>query len=79
MESTVLFKIEKGCIQYQNKRLFQELDFTIRQGETWALTGDSGSGKTSLLKAIAGHLPITGGKWEAPFFESFKMTRNIPE
>lgn len=79
MESTVLFKIEKGCIQYQNKRLFQELDFTIRQGETWALTGDSGSGKTSLLKALAGHLPITGGKWEAAFFESLKKTGNIPE
>ncbi|MBL7770628.1 MAG: ATP-binding cassette domain-containing protein [Flavipsychrobacter sp.] len=78
MESTVLFKIEKGRIQYQNKQLFQDLDFTIRVGETWAIAGDSGSGKTSLLKALAGQLPITGGRWEAAFFEPLKKNGNLP-
>jgi molybdate transport system ATP-binding protein len=67
MENRVILHIEKGRIQYQDKLLFRDLDFTIRQGETWALTGESGSGKTSLLKALAGQLPITGGKWETAF------------
>lgn len=79
MKSPVLFKIEKGNIQFQNKQLFQDLDFTIREGETWAVIGNSGSGKTILLKALAGHLPITGGRWEASFFEQLKKSGNLPD
>ncbi|WP_186058002.1 ATP-binding cassette domain-containing protein [Burkholderia gladioli] len=39
----------------------REVDLTLRRGERLALVGDSGSGKTSLLKMIAGfYLPTSG-------------------
>jgi heme exporter protein A len=48
--------------------LFQGLDLSVRSGEAVALTGANGSGKTSLLRAIAGLiLPHAGNmKFEGP-------------
>jgi ABC transport system ATP-binding/permease protein len=37
------------------KILFQDLSFTIARGERMAIIGENGSGKSSLLKIIAGH------------------------
>jgi molybdate transport system ATP-binding protein len=68
-----------------NKILFENLDFSVRQGEHWALTGASGSGKTALLDTIAGKLHVSGGTAEYPHFdeavlagykEDPKFTRN---
>lgn len=41
-------------LKYQHKPVLQGLDWTINQNEHWLLCGESGSGKTSLAKAIAG-------------------------
>ena len=41
--------------------VLKNLDLTISVGETVALTGPSGAGKTSLLAIIAGLLPPSGG------------------
>ncbi len=41
--------------------LFRDLDWTVRYGERWGVVGENGSGKSSLAKAILGHLtPLAG-------------------
>jgi molybdate transport system ATP-binding protein len=41
-------------LKYQHKPVLQDLNWTINRNEHWLLCGESGSGKTSLAKAIAG-------------------------
>lgn len=41
-------------LKYQQKWVLKDLNWTTNLGENWVLGGTSGSGKTSLAKAIAG-------------------------
>jgi heme exporter protein A len=43
------------------REVFSGLDFEAASGEVLAVTGPNGSGKTSLLRLIAGLLAISGG------------------
>ena len=55
-------KIESLECRYDDyEPLYRHLFLKIEPGETIALTGESGIGKTSLLKAIAGFIPISSG------------------
>lgn len=47
-------------LKYQQNQVLKELDWQILKGENWLLGGKSGSGKTSLVKAIAGLEKSTG-------------------
>lgn len=42
-------------------RLLHGCDFRVEDAEFFALIGRSGSGKTSVIKAISGLVPVTGG------------------
>jgi heme exporter protein A len=45
-----------------SRRLFEGLSFKLAAGQVMALEGANGSGKTSLLRLIAGFLPATAGR-----------------
>ncbi len=44
--------------------IFRGVNFTIKEGEALILRGDNGAGKTSLLRLIAGLVPISEGQLE---------------
>ena len=48
-------------IRYGDTVVLREFDLTVRQGELIALLGSSGCGKTSLLRAVAGFVPLASG------------------
>ncbi len=50
-----------GCIR-GDRRLFSDLNFSVRAGDLVQLTGPNGSGKTSLLRMICGLLEPAEGK-----------------
>ncbi len=48
--------------QYDQQVIIEDLSFTLKENEIVALLGPSGCGKTTLLKAVAGLLPVSQGK-----------------
>lgn len=62
-----LISIKNITVRYLNNTLFNDLNFTIKKGEQWALVGNSGAGKSALLQTIAGRFNITGGKVDYHF------------
>lgn len=48
------------------RNLFQNVSFTLAAGGVLHLTGPNGTGKTSLLRLLAGALPLQAGQLEHP-------------
>ncbi len=58
-----IIRLEKGGVTYDGNRwIFHRLDLHINRGEKVALVGYNGMGKTTLLRALAGALPLSEGK-----------------
>ncbi len=49
------------CVGYGRETVVSGIDFKLEAGQKLALVGSNGSGKTSLLKTIAGLLPPVSG------------------
>lgn len=54
--------LDRVTIRVREQRLFNGSCWSIGIGQDWAVIGPNGSGKTSLVRAIAGWLPIVEGK-----------------
>lgn len=55
-------KIDRISVSYQEKQVLDQLSLVIGQNEIVCLLGQSGSGKTTVLKSIAGLLPLDQGE-----------------
>lgn len=60
--SDVVLSIDGLSFGYSERSLFVDWTAEFRPGVTW-IVGDEGSGKTSLLKLIAGELPAVAGRF----------------
>lgn len=50
-------------LQRGSQTLFQDVSLTLRPGHVVVVQGRSGSGKSSLLSTLSGHLSPTSGSW----------------
>lgn len=53
--------VENLCVQMDGERILNNVSFHLHCGEIVALIGPNGAGKSSLLRAILGQLPCSGG------------------
>jgi molybdate transport system ATP-binding protein len=63
----VISLIHANIWRTDGEAVFRDLNWTICEGETWAIVGPVGSGKTTLIDALAGRLRSEGITW--PFVE----------
>lgn len=59
---TVSLRAQDIACQRGGRTLFEGLSFTLAPGEALLVSGPNGAGKTSLLRQMAGLLPLAGGQ-----------------
>lgn len=56
-----IIEIKNASWQRKNEQILQNIDWTVKRGEHWAMVGANGAGKTALLNIITGYMwPTTG-------------------
>lgn len=58
----MIFEVKDGSYGFGNEVFFENLNFTIGNGETLAILGPNGIGKTTLLKCMMGLKPWIKGE-----------------
>ncbi|HLW24471.1 MAG TPA: ATP-binding cassette domain-containing protein [Steroidobacteraceae bacterium] len=60
-----LLRLHGVDLYVEGHRVLQQVDWTVREGEHWAILGDNGAGKSTLLRLLYGDLaPAFGGRLE---------------
>ena len=59
-----MLTLHSAALAFGDRTLFSNLDLTVGQGQLIGLSGESGCGKTSLLRAVLGFVPLTAGSIE---------------
>ena len=62
MTITNIIYAEDLTFERSGRNIFSSLNFSLDSSESIMITGKNGSGKTSLLRCIAGFYPITSGR-----------------
>lgn len=57
-----ILEVDGLTIRRGKTTILHNVHWTVRPGENWAILGANGSGKTCLLKALAGYMPPTQGE-----------------
>ncbi|MBU2575802.1 ATP-binding cassette domain-containing protein [Patescibacteria group bacterium] len=61
-QDTVVLRFDEVSFEYQsNKKLLNEVDFSVRSGSRITLMGQNGAGKSSIFKLITGEAKPTSG------------------
>ena len=59
--TATLLAVEGLCAGYLGEDVVHDIDLSVAAGETVAVIGSNGAGKTTMLKAICGLLPASAG------------------
>tara|TARA_B110000003_G_scaffold226394_1_gene227376 strand:- start:2 stop:742 length:741 start_codon:yes stop_codon:yes gene_type:complete len=56
-----MISVQNAAFQYRDDLIFRNVSFELAKGQTAAILGPNGRGKTTLLKSIVGLLPLAQG------------------
>ena len=74
-----LLTLDHVSLSFGHLPLFDDASLRIEAGERICLIGRNGTGKSSLLKVIAGDVPPDGGSiWRAPGLRVSRLDQDVP-
>ncbi|MEX2512466.1 MAG: ATP-binding cassette domain-containing protein [Cyclobacteriaceae bacterium] len=77
MKTEVAFlSIQNATIKQLGKTLFQNLNFTVKNGESWAILAASGKEKTAFLETLLGRTAIVEGKIFREFAKDYQQDKS---
>jgi lincosamide and streptogramin A transport system ATP-binding/permease protein len=62
----IVLSVERARIELDGRRIIDDFSLVVHRGDRIALVGPNGCGKTTLLRAIAGELPVARGVVHLP-------------
>ena len=71
-----MLEIKDLCAGYDGKEIAHGISFDVKGGEIFTLIGRNGSGKSTVLKTLAGQLPPISGEIRINGTDRNGMTRN---
>ena len=74
-----ILTVEDLVVAYGKKRIVHDINFTVQSGEILIIAGESGSGKSTILKAIGGLLGKGGNIIDGQIFFDGKEITNISD
>ncbi len=63
MTATLLLSVQEGAIAYGDKVIFDDLSFSVLDGDKICLVGKNGAGKSTLMKVITGDKDLDSGEY----------------
>ena len=73
-----ILHLQQGSLAFGHVPLFEDADLRIDAGERIAIIGRNGTGKSSVLKALAGDVPLDGGSiWRAPGLRVARLEQDV--
>ena len=77
--SKKLLTVEDLVVAYGRRRVVHDINFSVERGEILIIAGESGSGKSTILKAIGGLLGKGGAIIDGQIFFDGREITNLPE
>jgi len=71
-EKSIFLEINHATVQSFGRTIFRNLNFTVQNGESWAILGDSGKERTLFLETILGRTALIEGSIEWTFAAAYQ-------
>src|SRR5690606_25015488 len=69
--------IENARIKHLGKEIFQDLNFTMLEGQNWAILGSSGVEMTAFLDTLQGKTTLMEGRITRDFAVAYQKQKNL--
>ena len=74
----MILQVEDLSVAYYGKKIVRDVNFSVEKGEILVIAGESGSGKSTILKSIGGLLGKGGNIIDGQIFFDGKEITNLP-